>query len=90
MKGKIAVFANGWGTEYLREVVTGVSEVAEPLGYDVFCFINFSVMQDINKNNQGELNIYKLPDLSDFDGVILLANSFNTKEEEIYLSLIHI
>ena len=85
MKGKIAVFANGWGTEYLREVVTGVSEVAEPLGYDVFCFINFSVMQDINKNNQGELDIYKLPDLSDFDGVILLANSFNTKEEEIYV-----
>lgn len=85
MKGKIAVFANGWGTEYLREVVTGVSEVAEPLGYDVFCFVNFSVMQDINKNNQGEMNIFKLPELSDFDGIILLANSFNTKAEELYV-----
>ncbi len=81
MKRKIAVFANGWGTEYLREVVTGIYEVAKDSGTDVFVFVNFSSFSEQEKINKSESNIFRLPQLHDFDGVVLMANSFNMNEE---------
>lgn len=85
MRKRIAVFANGWGCEYLREIVTGVFEVAKDHDMDVFSFVDFSIMTDNADRNRGEINIFRLPDLSDFDGAIVLANSFNMKEEEEYV-----
>lgn len=81
MKKRVAVFANGWGTEYLREVVTGAYEVAKTAATDVFVFVSFSSYSGSENINSSESNIFWLPDLRDFDGVILLANSFNTQEE---------
>lgn len=85
MKKRVAVFANGWGCEYLREVVMGAYEVAAEADIDIFSFVDFSTMADTAIVNKGEINIFKLPDLHDFDGVILMANSFNMKEEETYM-----
>lgn len=86
MRKRIAVFANGWGNEYLREVVMGAYEVAKENNIDLFSFVNFSRATDSFTHNLGEFNIFKLPDPDDFDGVILLVNSFNMKEEEAYVT----
>lgn len=86
MKNKIAVFAGGWGDEYLQEVVCGIYEAAKKANTDVFTFVNFSTHADTLTPNIGEFNLFTLPDLKDFDGVILMANSFNMIEEIDYLS----
>ena len=85
MKRRIAVFASGWGDEYFRRVVFGISEAAKKENIDTFAFVNFSIRGLDALLNEGEYNIFTLPDLEDFDGVILLANSFNlTKEIEYF------
>lgn len=86
MKKKIAVFASGWGDEYFREVVSGIYEAAKTENMDTFAFVNFSIRGLKALLNEGEFNIFKLPNLEDFDGVILLANSFNLTEEVDYFT----
>ncbi|MCH5341271.1 MAG: GGDEF domain-containing protein [Acetatifactor sp.] len=87
MKKRIAVFANGWGTEYLRKVVTGAYAVAKDANADIFAFVNFSTFSEFTSGiNNSEFNIFQLPDLKDFDGAIIMANSFNMKEE---ISFVH-
>lgn len=86
MKKKIAVFASGWGDEYFREVVFGISEAAKKENTDTFAFVNFSIRDLDALLNEGEFNVFTLPYLEDFDGVILLANSFNLVREIDYFS----
>lgn len=81
MKRRIAVFSNGWGTEYLQEVVTGIYEVARDVNTDVFIFVDFSSFSEQEKINKSESNIFRLPKLEDFDGAVVMANSFNMQEE---------
>lgn len=81
MKKRVAVFSNGWGMEYLREVVTGIHEVARDADADIFAFVNFSSFSGDDQINISESNIFRLPQLQDFDGVILMGNSFNRQEE---------
>ena len=86
MKKKIAVFAGGWGDEYFREVICGISEAAKKENVDTYTFVNFSI-QGLNAlSNEGEYNLFTLPELEDFDGIILLANSFNQDKEVEYFS----
>lgn len=85
MKKKIAVFASGWSGEYVHDVVDGICQKAFEQNMDVFAFVEFSIRVENNPTNIGECNILTLPDLSRFDGVIVLANSFNTKYETEYL-----
>ena len=86
MKKKIAVFASGWGDEYFREVVCGISEAAKKENIDTYAFVNFSIHGLDALLNEGEYNLFTLPDLEDFDGIILLANSFNQNKEVDYFS----
>lgn len=86
MRKRIAVFAGGWGGEYLQETLDGIIKAAEKVDVDVFAFINFSVHADNLEANIPEVNLFTLPDMEDFDGVILLANSFNASEEMTYLT----
>ncbi len=85
MKKRIAVFSSGWGDEYFREVVYGISEAAKKENIDTFAFVNFSIRGLDNLLNECEYNLFTLPDLKDFDGVILMANSFNLEKEVVYL-----
>lgn len=86
MKKKIAVFAGGWGDEYFREVVYGISEAAKKENVDTYAFVNFSIHGLDALLNEGEYNLFTLPELEDFDGLILLANSFNQDKEVEYFS----
>lgn len=85
MREKIAVFSGGWSGEYLQNVLTGISRHLTMENYDVIAFVNFSIRGDHPVPNNQEINFFTLPDLSEFAGVILLANSFNNEEEFTYL-----
>ena len=85
MKKKVAVFANAWGCEYLREVMTGFFEVVKDEYADLFCFFNFSSRGETERYNSGETTIFRLPDLQKFDGAIVIGNSFNLQEEVTYV-----
>lgn len=86
MRRKIAVFANGWGSEYLQQVGEGVWKRAKEENADVFAFVHFSIHADQTAENNGETSILRLPEWSEFDGAVLLTNSFNQQAEFDYLA----
>lgn len=86
MRKRLAVLANGWGTEYLKEIVTGISDICKASDIDIFTFVSFSFVNytsadTYDKINVSESNIFRLPDFKDFDFALLLTNSFNTRVE---------
>lgn len=83
---RVALFANGWNDEYVQEFGHGACKRARELDVDIFAFINYSTHGCmIEEENRGELNVFLLPDLRDFDGVLLLTNSLNQQRELDYL-----
>lgn len=86
MKRKIAVFGNGWSNEYLRTVMSGIRKCAIENNVDIFLFMNYSASGGLDENLEvGESNIFALPDFGEFDGVILLSNTFHLQREFDYL-----
>lgn len=85
MKKKIAVFGNGWSNEFLRIVIGGIRKCAIENNVDVFLFMNYSISKGWESIDVGEPNIYELPDFEEFDGVILLSNTFHLQREFDYL-----
>ena len=81
VKKKIAVFANGWSNEYLELILEGVRKRAMEENIDLFYFVNFSSGSENDVDNVGERCVFSLPDICDFDGVILLANTINMSYE---------
>lgn len=86
MKRRIAVFANGWSNEYLELVIEGIRKRVAEENIDLFTFVNFSSGNPDEPMNIGARGIVKLPDLKEFDGVILAANTINIALEREYLS----
>ncbi len=87
MKKKVAVFANGWSNEYLKLVLEGIRKRAKESNVDIYVFMNYSSGAEDTMDNVGEKNIFTLPNISGFDGVILLANTINLCAEREYLNL---
>lgn len=87
MKKKVAVFANGWSNEYLQLVLEGIKKRAKESNVDLYAFINYSFGDEKNLENVGERNIFMLPNISEYDGVMLLANTINMSAEREYLNL---
>lgn len=85
MKKKIAVFANGYGLDTLKLLLRGFRNADVNNEYDFFIFISFASYDEFDEFNQGELNIYGLPDLTDYDGVIVFANSLNAVDTGVSL-----
>lgn len=85
MKKKVAVFANGWGCEYMHQISDGLMRRAKKENADIFTFVDFSVHGQSDGFNDGEMNIFHLPEIGEFDGVVLLANSYNDAHELEYL-----
>lgn len=86
MKKKIAIFGNGWSNEYLELVMEGIRKRAAEVNVDLFAFVNFSAGAESNLDNIGAKSIFTLPNIGDFDGVILLANIINLASEREYLN----
>lgn len=82
---RIAVFANGWGNECLQEVGHGIRQAAALSDMDVFAFVDYSVYTESEKIQKREFNIFKLPNIEDFDAAIVFGNSFNSHFEAEYI-----
>ena len=80
MKKKIAVLANGWSTEALSGAIKGIKEYAAQEDFDIFVFLSFANISVHTSLMQGELNIYRLCNMPDYDGVIIFSNMLNSDE----------
>lgn len=81
MKKKVAVFANGWSDEYLKNALEGITRGAKEFNADLFLFVEYSAASDSDDEAQGYINILNLPNLSQFDGILLLGNTLNNRGE---------
>ncbi|MBR6257917.1 MAG: GGDEF domain-containing protein [Lachnospiraceae bacterium] len=85
MKKKLAVFANGFSIDSLLNALKGIRQFAAEKDFDIFVFMSFASYSENRFLNQGELNIYNLPLLEDFDGVIVFSNHLNSNETAVSL-----
>lgn len=80
MKRKIAVFGCGWSNEYIMVVSEVLVEFGKQNNADIFFFMNYySTDEDERKIN--ESNIFRLPDLTAFDGAVVLGSTLHVPEE---------
>ncbi len=85
MRKKVALFANGWSFEYIQKVGNGILKVAREKNIDLFSFISYTARDGAEMYNKNEHSVFTLPDMADFDGVILFTNSFNLDIELLEL-----
>ncbi len=81
MKKKIAVFTSGWCGEILSEFLTGMQKTLEKEAVDIFLFLCYPIYIDSASTKQGELNIFSLPDINDFDGVVIFGSGLNFNDQ---------
>lgn len=77
MKKKIAVFATGWSEQMLDEYMGGIHLGLQNIPADVYLFLCYPSLGDEVDYSKGELNIFKLPDMNDFDGALVLGNTID-------------
>ncbi|MBR4718692.1 MAG: diguanylate cyclase [Lachnospiraceae bacterium] len=77
MKKKIAVFTTGWCSEILSQFLSGVQKALKDSGTDLFLFLCYPTYVDKPSVKHGELNIFTLPDLKQFDGMIIFGSGLN-------------
>lgn len=80
-KKKIAVFVNGWTTDFIETVLEGIRQEAAKDGVDIFVFLTYVNWGDPAVESKSQLNVFHLPKPDDFDGAIILANTFNMQDE---------
>ena len=84
---KIAVLMGGIVYDSQKSILTGMFEAAKTMDMDVFVFTCDGGIYSQKKEHhtEGEFNIYKLPDLSRFDGVVAALNTIQNYEIVDYL-----
>lgn len=77
LKKRIAVFANVWSERILSTALEGLQKAAQEADYDVFAFLSQAAPGMDEAEQREEKRMYQLPNLEDFDGVILLSHTLN-------------
>ncbi len=77
MKKKIAVFTTGWCSEILSQFLTGMQRSLIKENVDIFLFLCYPTYVDTPANKRGEVNIFSLPNLNDFDGVVIFGSGLD-------------
>lgn len=82
----IAVIASGIDEEYQQSILRGIHRYAAQHHVNIAHFIAFGGTLANQRFDQGEYNIFELPNFELFDGVILLTNTFSSElaEEVLY------
>ncbi len=80
-KHKIAVFVNGWSGDFLELILEGIRKGAQKYNVDIFVFTSYIFWGEAGPQSMCQLNIFHLPDPKDFDGAIVLNNTFNIPDE---------
>ncbi|MBQ9866708.1 MAG: GGDEF domain-containing protein [Lachnospiraceae bacterium] len=71
---KIALFSAGWASNILAGFLRGVHDGFSSLDVDTYLFLCYATYGQSESERSGELKIFKLPDLKDFDGAIIISN----------------
>lgn len=74
---KIAIFGAGWGEAVVEEFVNGIMHGFKDVRTDLYFFMCYATPYNQPDVKTGELNIFNLPNLSDFDGAIIYGNSLD-------------
>lgn len=82
MRKKIAAFIGEIGREFQAEFVRTLSKIANEHDYDVFVFSNFGFYTSTHLFDAAEIDLVKLPVFSEFDGVILIPDTFDLEGME--------
>ena len=82
MNRRIAIFTNGFSNEFIEHIVTGLQKKAKEDSVDIFVFVTYCSPNDHPLQNKCQLNIFHLPDPADFDGAIMLTNTYNYPDEQ--------
>ncbi|MCR5208634.1 MAG: GGDEF domain-containing protein [Lachnospiraceae bacterium] len=77
VRKKIAVFATGYAANILAQFMCGLRKGFAPYRVETHLFLCFPAYSDTPEFARGELNIFNLPDLSNYDGAILFANTID-------------
>ncbi len=77
MPKKIALFACGWAFDLLHDYSKGVVKRMQGLDADLYIFLCYPPYVEDETLKAGELNIFNLPYIEDFDGVLILGNSID-------------
>lgn len=77
MSKRIAVIVAGINETYQSSILGGIKNTAEKYDMDCYVFVSFTGMNDNKNHDAGEMNIFRLPDFSRFDGAILLTNTID-------------
>ncbi|WP_026836029.1 diguanylate cyclase [Eubacterium xylanophilum] len=78
---RIALFATGWSNEYVKLVIEGLRVEAAKDGVDIFMFISNSLIGDAPQSVKVQRSIYQMVRAEDYDGVIILANTYADNDE---------
>lgn len=76
----IAVLMTALDSQSQAEEFRGIEEYAKKHGCNLAVFLWFTGAFEKEKHNLGEVNIVNLPDLSLFDGIILIGNALHIEE----------
>lgn len=91
---KIAVLMGGLLYDSQKSLLKGITEYAEKRDINIFVFTCGGDIYTVNDHNRGEFQIYNLPNLSDYDGVIIAPNTIQNadvvKELEEKLARLHV
>ena len=80
---KVALLTDGWKRLIIYAWVAGIMERSGEVDEEI-CLYHYNSYGNWNhdpNHNQGEYNIFNLPDLRQFDGVILDCNNIREKEQ---------
>ncbi len=80
MKKKIAFFTTGWCCEILSQFISGMQKAFGSEGVDIFLFLCYATYGDSEAAKKGEMNIFELPDLHDFDGAVIFGSGLDFKD----------
>ena len=80
MKKRIAVFTTGWGAEILGQFLDGMTGELKSDNADIFLFLCYAAYADTPAKRQGEMNIFNLPDLHDFDGAVIFGSGLDYQD----------
>ncbi|MCR5503753.1 MAG: GGDEF domain-containing protein [Lachnospiraceae bacterium] len=83
MKKKIAICANGWNYESLREALNGIRGYAAQEDFDIFVFLSFASYSEHVSLMQGELNVYDLMEPEEYDGIIVFSTALNSEKTAV-------
>lgn len=75
MKRRIIVFSTSWNDEHVGGVLSGIKQKADETNTDVYIFNNYGGFEGDEKFNKCEYNIFNLPQIELFDGVLILSNN---------------